>query len=44
MQAFFGVRVDQYTVGGLALAAVAGNGVAVIEMRVVSQLEFHHSS
>ena len=37
--AFFGVDVDQYTVGCLALAAVAGNRVTVVEMRVIFEVK-----
>ena len=36
-----GVHVHQHAVGGGTLAAVAGDGVAVIDMRVLSDVELH---
>ena len=40
--ALFSVRVDQDAVGGLTLAAVAGNGVAIVQMRVFSHINSIH--
>ena len=34
-----GVHVNQNAVGGCALAAVAGDRIAVIEMRMVSEVQ-----
>ena len=38
-RAQFGVHMDQYAVGGLALAGMAGDGVAVVEMQVSVWIE-----
>jgi hypothetical protein len=35
----FGVHVHQHAVGGGSLAAVAGDGIAVVDMRMVSDVE-----
>ena len=37
----FGVHVHQHAVGGGSLAAVAGDGIAVIDMRVLPDVELH---
>jgi hypothetical protein len=39
----FGVHVNQNTVGGLSLAGVAGYGIAMIEMRIFTRVEFDRS-
>lgn len=39
-----GVHVDEDTVGGLALAAMAGDGVAVIDMRPLVDVELDSPS
>ncbi len=36
----FGVHLNKYAVGGLSLAAMAGDGVAVVEMRVLFDVEY----
>ena len=41
VRAFFGVRLDQYTIGSLALAAMVGDRIAVLEMRVIFEMELH---
>jgi hypothetical protein len=35
------MHADQHAVGGLALAAVAGHGVTVIEMRMLVDVELN---
>ena len=40
----FGVHVNQNTVGGLSLAGVAGYGIAMIEMRIFTRVDFDRSS
>jgi hypothetical protein len=37
----FGVHVHQHTIGGGSQAAVAGDGIAVIDMRVLADVEMH---
>jgi hypothetical protein len=37
--AFFGVHVDQHSVGGLPLAAVAGHCVTIVTVRVLVDVE-----
>lgn len=35
----FGVYVDDYTVGGLPLAAVAGNRITIVQMRIFVEVQ-----
>ena len=37
----FGVHVHQHAVGGSSLAAMAGDGIAVVEMRMFVEVEMH---